>query len=121
MLESAFEQYQDSKDIIIDKRLAQLAFERAAKTYDEAAVLQREVNNHLLERLEYINHQPKMILDVGAGTGYATHALQKIYSGSNIIALDIAYPMLSVARSRTQLMQRLKKKIKFINAEAEKL
>ncbi len=111
-----------SSDVIkIDKKLAQLAFERAAKTYDEAAVLQREVNHHLLERLEYINHQPKTILDVGAGTGYATHALQKIYSGSNIIALDIAYPMLSVARSRTQLLQRLKKKIKFINAEAEKL
>jgi len=111
-----------SSDVIkIDKKLAQLAFERAAKTYDEAAVLQREVNHHLLERLEYINHQPKTILDVGAGTGYATHALQKIYSGSNLIALDIAYPMLSVARSRTQLMQRLKKKIKFINAEAEKL
>ena len=111
-----------SSDVIkIDKKLAQLAFERAANTYDEAAVLQREVNHHLLERLEYINHQPKTILDVGAGTGYATHALQKIYSGSNLIALDIAYPMLSVARSRTQLMQRLKKKIKFINAEAEKL
>lgn len=107
--------------IQIDKKLARLAFERAAKTYDEAAVLQREVNHHLLERLEYINHQPKMILDVGAGTGYATHSLQKLYPAANIVALDIAYPMLSVTRSRTKFMVRLKKKIKFINAEAEKL
>ena len=110
-----------SSEIVIDKRLARLAFERAARTYDEAAVLQREVNHHLLERLEYINHTPEIILDVGAGTGYATHSLKQIYPSAHLIALDIAYPMLSLARSHTSLMVRIKKKIKFINAEAESL
>lgn len=110
-----------NSEVVVDKKLARLAFERAARTYDEAAVLQREVNHHLLERLEYINHKPEMILDVGSGTGYATHSLKEIYPSANLIALDIAYPMLSVARARTSLMTRLKKKIKFINAEAEKL
>lgn len=110
-----------NSNVLIDTRLARLAFERAAKTYDEAAVLQREVNHHLLERLDYISHQPKIILDVGAGTGYGTHSLQKLYPAANVIALDIAYPMLSVARSRTKFMARLKKKVRFINAEAEKL
>ena len=110
-----------NSDLLIDKKLARLAFERAAKTYDEAAVLQREVNHHLLERLDYINHRPKMILDVGAGTGYGAHSLQKLYPAANIVALDIAYSMLRVARSRTKFITRLKKKIKFINAEAEKL
>lgn len=108
-------------DILIDKKQARRAFERAARTYDEAAVLQREVNQHLLERLDYINYQPGTILDVGAGTGYATRALKKTYPAANLIALDIAYPMLSVSRSRTPLLARLGKKIKFINAEAEKL
>lgn len=108
-------------DVVIDKKLARLAFERAARTYDEAAVLQREVNHHLLERLDYINYQPRMILDVGAGTGYATHSLQKLYPSANLLALDIAHPMLSVARSRARLWSRLTKKIKFITAEAEKL
>jgi malonyl-CoA O-methyltransferase len=108
-------------EILIDKRLARLAFERAASTYDEAAVLQREVNQHLLERLDYIKHQPRLILDVGAGTGYATHSLQKVYPKATLYALDIAFPMLNIARSRTKFFTKLKKRIKFINAEAEKL
>jgi malonyl-CoA O-methyltransferase len=108
-------------EVLIDKRQARRAFERAARTYDEAAVLQREVNHHLLERLEYINHKPGRILDVGAGTGYATRALKKTYPTANLIALDIAFPMLSVARSRASLLTRFRKTMQFINAEAEKL
>ena len=38
----------------IDKRLMRRAFERAAKTYDQAAMLQREVSQRLLERLDLV-------------------------------------------------------------------
>jgi malonyl-CoA O-methyltransferase len=110
-----------NEKVLIDKKLARQSFERAAQSYDEAAILQREVNHHLLERLDYIRHQPKSILDVGSGTGYATQSLRKIYPRAQLYALDIAYPMLNIARSRLNFLSRIRGKVKFINAEAEKL
>ncbi|MDN5880859.1 MAG: malonyl-[acyl-carrier protein] O-methyltransferase BioC, partial [Nitrosospira sp.] len=43
-----------SYDHTIDKRQARNAFERAAACYDRAAVLQREVCDRMLSRLDYI-------------------------------------------------------------------
>ncbi len=106
-------------EVKVDKQLARRAFERAAQSYDEAAVLQREVNLHLLERFEYINFNPGSILDIGAGTGFATYALHKRFPKADITALDIASTMLAVAKSRLPLVSKLKKKISFVNAEAE--
>jgi len=106
-------------EVKIDKQLVRRAFDRAAKSYDEAAVLQREVNLHLLERFDYINFEPQSILDLGAGTGYATYALHKKFPKANITALDLAESMLAVAKSRQPFMSKLKKKISFVNAEAE--
>src|SRR4030065_224333 len=42
----------------IDKRQVRRSFSRAAKQYDAAAVLQREVCSRMLERLPYIKRQP---------------------------------------------------------------
>jgi len=108
-----------NNEVKVDKRLARRAFDRAADSYDEAAVLQRQVNQNLLERFDYINFVPQAILDIGAGTGFATYALHKRFPKANITALDIAESMLKVAKSRQSLMSKLKKKISFVNAEAE--
>jgi malonyl-CoA O-methyltransferase len=90
----------------IDKRQARAAFSRAAIHYDEAAELQREIARRMLERLNYIRHQPKLVLDVGAGTGEATMVLAKHYSQARIIALDFALPMLQQARKRGRWLRR---------------
>lgn len=79
---------------IIDKRQARLAFSRAAPHYDDVAALQREIGERMLQRLSYINHRPAEILDVGAGTGIAAHALSGLYPDARVIALDFALPML---------------------------
>ena len=50
----------------IKKRKIRRAFDRAADSYDEAAVLQNEVCQRLLEKLEYIRLSPRLILDAGA-------------------------------------------------------
>ena len=55
---------------MLDKHITRLHFERAAKSYDGAAVLQREIAKRLVQRLDYIKLQPKRVLDVGCGTGY---------------------------------------------------
>ena len=84
----------------IDKQQARRAFERAADTYDDAAVLQRQTGECMLERLDLVKLQPEVVLDIGCGTGVATTALAKRYKKAQIVALDFALPMLHLARKR---------------------
>ncbi len=82
--------------INLSRKAAQRAFERAAGTYDDAAVLQREIADRLLERLDYIKEfSPTAILDLGCGTGYCHNVLKKKYSSAEVIGLDLALPMLT--------------------------
>jgi malonyl-CoA O-methyltransferase len=76
------------------------AFDHAAASYDAHAVLQREVCNRLLDRLDFMALQPGRVLDVGAGTGYGLAHLRSRYSGAELCALDIAPAMLAAARAR---------------------
>jgi malonyl-CoA O-methyltransferase len=82
---------------LIDKKRARRAFERAASTYDAAAVLQREVGRRLMARLEYMKLAPKLIVDAGAGTALHTGALARRYPEAQVVALDIAHDMLKRA------------------------
>ena len=97
----------NSDEHILEKKHLRNAFERAATSYDQAAVLQREVCNRMLSRLEYIKYLPDIIIDAGSGTGYGTEQLAKRYPSSQLIALDIAWSMLSYARPDTTWWQRL--------------
>lgn len=87
-------------DFYIDKKLSRRSFDKAAQSYDEAAVLQREVATRLTERLEYMLIEPKVILDVGVGTGYCSLDLVERYPTAQIIALDIAQAMLEQTREK---------------------
>ena len=85
-------------DHTIDKRQVRNAFERAAASYDQAAVLQREVGSRMLSRLDYIKHTPDVILDAGSGTGHGTRQLRLRYPGARMLAVDIAPAMHFQAR-----------------------
>ena len=108
-------------DLKPDKRMMRQAFERAANTYDAAAVIQREVSQRLLERLDYINLEPTRLLDVGAGTGISIAGLKQRYPAANIYALDIARPMLLETRKKQGWWQRLRRPVKLITGDAESL
>jgi len=76
------------------------AFDHAAASYDAHAVLQREVCDRLLERLDFMTLQPGCVLDVGTGTGYGLAHLRSRYAEAELCALDIAPAMLAAARAR---------------------
>jgi len=73
------------------------SFDRAANTYDAAAVLHAEVRENLLERLQLVTLVPGVVLDAGAGTGHASRALQRLYPKALVVALDSSRQMLKVA------------------------
>lgn len=89
-----------SDPFVIDKRLARRSFERAAVTYDAAAVLQNEVCRRMLARLDYIRIDPELILDAGSGTGNALPGLLARYPRARIVALDLAFAMARRALAR---------------------
>lgn len=105
----------------LDKQQIRAAFEKAADTYDEVAILQREVGQRLLERLDYLRMQPQRVLDVGAGTGFCSFALSQRYPGVTVTALDIAVNMLRHARATQNIWQRLRRRLSFVAADAEYL
>jgi len=91
---------------LIDKAQLRRSFDKAAATYDQAAVLQREVSDRMLERLQYIKIAPELVLDAGCGTGYGTRQLLAQYPKADLVALDLAPAMLHAARGHTPRWKR---------------
>jgi len=83
----------------LDTQQVRRAFGRAAATYDAHAVLQHEVEQRLLERLDYVAAEPQRVLDLGCGTGRAAIAMRKRWNAAHVVALDLALPMLRRIRS----------------------
>jgi len=106
-----------------DKRAVRRSFARAASTYDAHAVLQAEVGDRLLEHLELVRLEPARVLDLGCGTGRSLPALRERYPQADLVALDIAAPMLDRARARGSWLQRvgLRRAPRFVCADAERL
>jgi malonyl-CoA O-methyltransferase len=91
----------------IDRLAARRAFDAASADYDRVAVLQTEVRTRLLERLNLINLNPGVVLDLGCGTGVASQALQKRYPQAQVIAMDAAFGMVQQAGTHHSFMQKL--------------
>ena len=82
---------------IFDQQRVRQAFDKAADSYDEAAVLQKEVCQRLLEKLDVVQLSPEWILDAGTGTGEAVKPLQKRYKKADVVLLDLSESMLQKA------------------------
>ena len=86
----------------VDKAWLRRSFDRASATYDAAAVLQTEVRNLLLERLQLTDLSPRLVIDAGAGTGHAGRALKHRYPRAQVLAVDSSFGMLrAAARQQT--------------------
>lgn len=89
----------------LDRARVRRNFARAAATYEQHDVLQREVQGDLLGRLDFYLQTPERVLDVGAGTGRGTALLKKRYPKAQVIAVDLAQPMLQAARKHQGLLR----------------
>ena len=90
----------------IDKARVRASFERAAHTYDAAAILQKSVREEMLERLDLVTLNPEAILDAGCGTGHGSFALHKRFPQAHIISLDLAMGMLQQTYAQQPTLQR---------------
>lgn len=81
------------------------AFDRAAATYDGAAVVQRRVCDRLLEELAWTGEAPRRLLDAGCGTGYGAGQLRGRWPEAHITGIDFAPAMLDMARKEVDSCQ----------------
>ncbi len=98
-------------DIDIDQ--ARLAFSRAAANYDQHTWLQQEIGSRLLERLDVLNPQPQVIVDMGCGTGIHSFKLKSLFPKATVTGIDFSAEMLFEARK----LNRWHRKVKYLQAD----
>jgi len=86
----------------IDKKRAQASFNKAAASYEDAAVLQKHVLGEMFLRLKLLKINPNIILDLGCGPGNAGPDLKSTYKPHDLIYLDFAYDMLKKAEEKNK-------------------
>ncbi len=89
-----------------DPAVVRRAFDKAAGTYDDAAILQGRVRDELLERLAVVRFEPARILDLGTGSGLGAAALKARYRKAAVTAVDFAPRMLERAARRSRWRRR---------------
>jgi malonyl-CoA O-methyltransferase len=93
------------------------AFDRAGGTYESCARLQAQVAQELLGRLDAFRFEPRVVLDLGAGTGRATAELKRRYPRAQVLALDLSLGMLTQAKHNLRLWRRFAR----VCADAQRL
>ena len=105
----------------IDKARVRASFNRAANSYDAAAVLQKRVREEMLDRLSLIAIAPQAILDAGCGTGAGSFALQKKFKNAQVISLDVALGMLQKTKQQRPFLNKLLSQQHLLCADIESL
>ena len=82
------------------------SFDRAAATYDAAAVLQTRVRDELVARLAMVRLAPGVVVDLGCGTGVAGPALRRRFRRSRVLSVDLSPAMLHEAGRRRRPWRR---------------
>lgn len=80
---------------------------RAARGYDVAAVLAREVARRMGERLDLVTLEPRRIIDIGCGTGADLRLLAERYPRAEYVGCDFSLAMLREAGVELPWFRRL--------------
>jgi malonyl-CoA O-methyltransferase len=84
----------------INKSLVARRFDRSSSTYDQHAVIQKQMAQRLLQTLNRFEQPIERICEIGCGTGYLTNLLIQRYSEVELTAIDIAPKMIETARRK---------------------
>ncbi len=106
---------------LLDKSRVRASFDRAANTYDAAAVLQKLVREEMLSRLDLVKISPQAILDAGCGTGHGSFGLQKRFKNAQVYSLDIALGMLQKTKLQRPILQKILHQQHLLCADIESL
>jgi malonyl-CoA O-methyltransferase len=93
----------------LDRPSIRTSFDRASAHYEAAAVLQAQVSQELMTRLEFFKFQPEVVLDLGTGTGRGAEELKRRYRKALVVALDMAPGMLREAQKRQHFFRRFER------------
>ncbi len=74
----------------IDLAQAKRQLNQTAGSYADAAIIPREVQERLVDRLSFIKCQPAIIVDIGCGDGTLLNALRPLYPTAHYVGLDLA-------------------------------
>ena len=92
-------------------------YQQIAVHYDQHAVLQKQIADELLSRLDLINIPVERILDLGCGTGNAIKPLCKAFPKAKLCVVDVSKSMLKLAKKNKPWFR----KCDFIQCQAEAL
>lgn len=101
----------------IDRHRVKAAFHRQAGDYDSHAQVQKGVAVRLLEQVRLQPLAPRLVLDVGAGTGRLMAGLQAIYPQARTVGADLAFGMCRTALANLGYCGRAQ----LVTADAESL
>ncbi|MGH8674152.1 MAG: methyltransferase domain-containing protein [Burkholderiales bacterium] len=107
---------------MLDRIAVRRRFARAAPRYAEASRLEAEVGARMLERLDYVKVAPRRVLDAGCGPAREADALGERYPDADLLLLDVALPMLRLAKPAGFLSRLLARRAKHaVCGELERL
>jgi malonyl-CoA O-methyltransferase len=79
----------------------QRAFGRASRMFELGSVVHDYARDVLLGNLRYFDVEPKVIVDLGSGTGRGLTALSKGFPDARIVGIDASLPMCRAATNAT--------------------
>lgn len=106
---------------MIDKQRVAANFSRHASHYDQHAQLQRDLLDNCLQHLAELS-VPRVVCDLGCGTGYGLRQLTHHFPQAYCIGLDIAHGMLAAQQApRDTLTTQINKTPKLLQSDIENL
>ena len=103
-------------DSLFNKKDVRKAFSQAVSSYDSMAALQRTAGKDLL-KYKRVGRLTGTILDIGCGTGFLTGELLSLLDSQQLIALDLALPMVKATKEKYSAVTNLQ----YLCADAELL
>lgn len=83
-------------------------FENAADSFDTADFVHRQTMDGLLERMQPMRLEPRLILDLGCATGAGTRLLAETFRRARLIGVDQAAAMLRAGRRKRSRFARIR-------------